>query len=74
MPRVAVVRTSPLAVLVDDYLAACRARGLSRNTVDNSYGYPLRTLLLPFCEEQGMQEVSELSNRLLDRFTGRLLE
>src|SRR5262249_58402523 len=30
-------------------------------------------LLLPFCEEGGIQDVSGLDNRLLDRFTSRLL-
>ena len=45
-----------LAALVDDYLASCKARGLSPNTPQNSYGYPLRKVLLPFCEQEGITD------------------
>src|SRR5438067_73135 len=63
MPELTVVEAvapSPLTRLVEDYLAACRARGLSPNTVNNSYGYPLRQILLPFAARQGIAEVSGL--------------
>ena len=43
---------STLDQLVEDYLMACRAKGLSPNTVDNSYGYPLRGIFLPWCHDQ----------------------
>ncbi len=49
MPDLTVVRPAvPTALerLVDDYLMACRARGLALTTIENSYGYPLRDILL----------------------------
>ncbi len=52
--------------LVDDYLMACRARGLSRNTIEVSYGYPLRAILLPWCAAQEITEVSQLDRRAAD--------
>lgn len=51
---VAGTAAGPLATLVEDYLASCKARGLSPNTLQNSYGYPLRKVLLPFCEAEGI--------------------
>ena len=77
MPSLKVVpaqQPSALARLVEDYLAACRARGLSPKTVDGAYGYPLRSILLPFCRDAGITEISGLDNRALDRLSGRLLE
>lgn len=60
--------------LVDDYLANCRARGLSPRTLANSYGYPLREVFLPFCARQEVIEPSELSSRLLDRLSAELMD
>jgi hypothetical protein len=54
MPDLTVVApTEPSAVeqLVEDYLMACRARGVSRATLTNSYGYPLRGIFVPWCRE-----------------------
>jgi hypothetical protein len=48
----------PMAVLVEDYLTACKTRGLSPNTLKNSYGYPLRKVLLPFCEREGITDAA----------------
>ena len=48
---------SSLERLVEDYLTQCRARGLSRRTIDNAYGYSLRAVLLPWCQEQGITAV-----------------
>ncbi len=64
----------PLATLVEDYLASCKARGLSPNTLQNSYGYPLRKVLLPFCERQGIREPAQLTSRALDRLAGELMD
>jgi integrase len=51
----------PLVTLVGDYLASCKARGLSPNTLQNSYGYPLRKVLLPFCKREGISDVAGLT-------------
>jgi integrase/recombinase XerD len=64
----------PMAVLVDDYLTACKARGLSPNTLKNSYGYPLRKVLLPFCEREGITDAAGLTSRALDRLAGHLMD
>jgi len=66
-------KPTPLARLVDDYLAHCQAKNLSPNTIKNAYGYPLRGILLPFAEAQGITEVSGLDNRVLDRLSAQLL-
>lgn len=65
---------TPLSRLVDDYLIACRARGLSPKTVKDSYRYPLEKVLLPFCEREGIEEPAQLSQRALDRLSTELLE
>jgi integrase/recombinase XerD len=63
----------PIARLVDEYLAHCRAAGLSPSTVKNSYGYPLREVFLPWCSQEGISDVSELNNRKLDRLGEQLM-
>src|SRR5207245_1013403 len=60
--------------LMEDYLAHCRAAGLSPKTIRHAYGYPLRAVFLPWCAEQGIEQPSQLTTRLLDRFVGDLLE
>src|SRR5437879_12868497 len=64
----------PMTVLVEDYLASCKARGLSPNTLKNSYGYPLRKVLLPFCEREGITDAAGLTSRALDRLAGPLMD
>ena len=65
---------SPLSRLVDDYLNNCQARGLSPRTLDNSYGYALRVVFLPWCAAEGIRDVKELDGRAVDRFTTSLLQ
>jgi integrase/recombinase XerD len=65
---------SPLHQLVDDYLASCRARGLSPRTVDGAYGYPLRHVFLPFCADEGITEPAAITARVLDRLSAKLLD
>ncbi len=65
----AAVGESALARLVEDYLMACRARGLAPNTIETSYGYPLRRILLPWCAERGVNDIAGLDSRALDAFT-----
>ena len=65
---------TPLARLVDDYLAHCRARGLSVKTWRDTYRYALLEVFLPWCVEHGISEPFQLSSRVLERFTTKLLE
>jgi integrase/recombinase XerD len=65
---------TPLARLVDDYLAHCRARGLSVKTWRDAYRYALVEVFLPWCAAQGISEPSQLTSRVLERFTTKLLE
>jgi integrase/recombinase XerD len=65
---------SSLERLVDDYLMACRARGLSPNTVDNAYGYPLRGVLLPWCAERNIASLAGLDARAVDALSVFLME
>jgi integrase len=64
---------SPLADLVEDYLRGAEARGLAPQTVDNSYGYPLRRILLPWCHDQGISSVEGLDAAAVDGFSTYLL-
>src|SRR5215472_17015044 len=61
-------------VVMDDHLASCKARGLSPNTLQNSYGYPLRKVLLPYCEKEHITELTDLTSRALDRLAGHLMD
>jgi len=65
--------STPLSRLVDDYLASCRARGLSPRTIETSYGFSLQSVLLPWCEQEGITRVEELDGRTLDRLSSSLL-
>jgi integrase/recombinase XerD len=65
---------TPLPTLIDDYLAHCRARGLSPNTVNQAYKYPLKGVLVPFFEREKMADVSAIDARALDRLSAWLLE
>lgn len=65
--------TSSLEVLVEDYLASCRARGLSPSTINQAYRYSLVDVFLPWCRLHEITSTSQLDQRTLDRFTGELL-
>ena len=76
MAKLALVSTpvpTVLATLADDFLADCRARGLSVRTVE-AYEYPIRHEFLPWCAAQGIAEPSQLTAQLAGRFTTRLLD
>jgi site-specific recombinase XerD len=66
-------RPSSLERLVDDYLAHCEARGLSRRTLEHSYGYALHEVFLPWCSSEGITDLRALDARAVDRFTSSLL-
>jgi integrase len=78
MPQLTVQKTGAaapgLALLVDDYLMACRARGLARSTIEGSYGYPLRSVFLPWCEANGLVEVGQLGPRQMNALSVTLLD
>jgi site-specific recombinase XerD len=77
MPDLTVVTPAPasrLETLVEDYLAHCRARGLSPKTIRDNYGYALKGVFLHWAAGQGITEPSQITNRLLDRFSADLLE
>jgi integrase len=59
---------------VEDYLAHCRAAGLSPTTLSRSYGYSLRGVFQPWCREQGIERPAALTSRDVDRFVNDLLE
>jgi site-specific recombinase XerC len=65
--------TTSLHRLVEDYLADCRARGLSPKSL-HAYGYPLLQVLLPWCKRQGISDAGDLDSRVMNRFTSELLE
>jgi integrase len=65
---------SAIERMVEDYLASCRARGLSPKTVKMAYGYPLRGVFLRWCGRQGITDGTQLTTRLLERFSAELLD
>ena len=56
---------------IDAFVAHQGAR-ISPTTAKNFYGYPLRALLLPFCKQEGIGSLDELSPDAVDRFAGSL--
>lgn len=64
----------PLALAVEDYLTACRARGVKPSTIRDAYGYPLRAVFLPWAADEGLTEPLELDQRAVDRFAAHLRE
>jgi site-specific recombinase XerD len=64
---------SPMARLIDDYLTHCAARGLAPRTIEKSYGYALNDVFLPWCADEGVQDLPQLDRRMIDRFTASLL-
>src|SRR5260370_41816044 len=65
---------TPIPRLVEDYLADARARGLSPSTLSQSYGYPLRSVLIPWCSKHGIESVEGLDRRALNSLSAHLLE
>jgi integrase len=75
--KVTVVQPAPssrLQRLVDDYLMECRARGLAPATIHNSYGYPLRSIFLPWCARNGIETPEQLDARAINLFSVSLQE
>jgi hypothetical protein len=77
MPELTVIaqtKSTAIELLVADYLAACRACGVSAKSIRFSYDYSLNSVFLPWCAGQGITEPTDLTSRLLDRFSAELLE
>src|SRR5215467_4437481 len=70
----AVQSSSVIDGLVDDYLASCRAKGLSPKTIKLAYGYPLKGVFVPWCGRVGVAAPAQLTTRLLERFSAELME
>jgi integrase len=77
VPKLTVIDPPPATAmqrLVEDFLDYHRGMGHSIRTTRDAYGYPLRTLLLPFCAAEGVEQPSQLTDRHLNRLSGTLLE
>jgi integrase len=74
MPLKVVTGAKPTAIsaLVEDFLASVKAAGRSPKTYNTSYGYPLRSILVPFCEREGITEPDQLTSKVLNRMTNEL--
>ena len=67
------IPAQPLTSLAQDFVADCRARGLSLRTVD-WYDATLARQFLPWCASEGIHEPSDLTPPIVGRFTARLIE
>ncbi|MGH7667034.1 MAG: tyrosine-type recombinase/integrase [Candidatus Dormibacteria bacterium] len=65
---------SPLARSVEEYLTSCKARGLSPKTVNVAYGWPLRSLFLPWANQEGLHAPADITPRALERLAANLLD
>ena len=63
----------PIGRLVEDYLTACSARGLSPKTLKDAYRFPLERVFLPFCQGEGISRPDQVTQRALDRLSVALL-
>jgi integrase/recombinase XerD len=59
---------------VQEFLAHCKAAGLSPRTYRDAYGYPLNAVLVPFCEREGITALDQLDRRVLDRLASELYD
>lgn len=77
MSNLKVVETevaSPLERLVDEYLIHCRARRLSKRTIEQVYRPVLRRTFLRWAREAGLTEIGHVDKRAMDRFQVELLD
>ena len=74
--RLAVVKSprSDLATQIEDYLQAMRSRGVRASTIRDSYGYSLRSVLLPWAQGAGVRSAADVDMRTLERFAAELRE
>lgn len=67
-------KTGEMGRSIEDYLTACRARGVKPSTIRDAYGFPLRSVFLPWCESQGISRPSQVDQRTLEVFAAELAE
>jgi len=65
--------TDSIPDLVESYLSDCRARGLSIKTVERAYGYPLRSILVPWSAKAGIWDAEGLTREALNQLSTSLL-
>ncbi|MGC2295295.1 MAG: tyrosine-type recombinase/integrase [Candidatus Dormiibacterota bacterium] len=76
MPKLSVVGApipSAIATLANDFLADCRARGLSIRSVEH-YHNSVVWHFLPWCAREGITDPSQLTPQLAGRFTTDLMD
>ena len=68
MPELTVEPAKPTTPegLVEDYLASCRARGLSPKTKRDNYAYALKSMFLPWAATDGITEPEQITSRVMD--------
>jgi integrase/recombinase XerD len=59
---------------VAEFIDWCRARGLSPKTWRDAYGYPLKSVFLPWAERAGISDLAEVDAKALDRLATELHE
>jgi integrase len=62
----------PLALLADDYLNNCQARGLSPRS-EHQYTYSIYSVFFPWCKRKGITDIRQLDRQAFDSFTLELL-
>jgi integrase/recombinase XerD len=65
---------TPLERLARDFLDHCRARRLSGKTVNQVYRPRLERIFLPWCRQEGITSIEQVSQRVLDRFAAGLYD
>ncbi len=61
-----------LADEIEAFLRRKRLEGIATSTLKNSYGYSLRGVLLPFCEAEGIERASDITDETLERLADQL--
>lgn len=61
-----------LAWSIEDYLQACRARGVRLSTIRNAYGNPLRRSFLPWAVGQGVTDPAGVDQRIVEAYAAHL--
>jgi integrase len=66
--------SSRLADLAEEYLDDRRCEGLSRASLDRSYGFVLHRVFLPWCDSNELRDPDQLDEAVVRRFSGELLD
>lgn len=70
--RVLRASRSDLSTEIENYLTHCRSQGVKPSTIKHSYGYSLRAVLLPWCQNEGIASVADIDQHALERFAADL--